>query len=236
MPDCIFKFPPCFSTVHSILDDPGRGKRYVTKPNETSHSCHISCMPSQCHVSYRDFTRVALASVPLTEECNSNLESAACGAGSLTQEGTCGIAVRSMHVAMGIFYERCSYIPTQPYLPGLSSACRYLCRFAFTRPLVHCGGDGPSTTRVPRMVVVFLWFCLYVPCTGYTVSICRERIYGVKSEINFIFTKARGCSRALRLRANDLSEDHRAFHSTRHQHRLDARPAGKELLLKRRLF
>lgn len=120
MPACIFKFPPCFSTVHSILDDPGRGKRYVTKLNDTSHSCHISCMPSQCHVSSRDFTWVALASVTLTEECNSNSQSAACGAGSLTQEGQCGVAVQSMHVAMGIFYERCSYIPTQPYLPGIS--------------------------------------------------------------------------------------------------------------------
>lgn len=71
-----------------------------------------------------------------------------------------------------------------------SSACCYL-SFAFTQPLVHCGGDGLSTTGVPRMVVVFLWFCLYVPCTGYTVFICRERIYGVKSEINLVFTKAR---------------------------------------------
>lgn len=63
------------------------------------------------------------------------------------------------------------------------------------------------------MVVVFLWFCLYVPCTGYTVFICRERIYGVRSEINFIFTKARGCSRALHLHAScdNLSKDNERF-------------------------
>lgn len=70
---------------------------------------------------------------------------------------------------------------------NLSSACCYLCCFAFTRPIVHCGGDGLSSTQVTRMVVFFLWFCLYVPCTGYTVFICRERINVVKSEINFIF-------------------------------------------------
>lgn len=133
MPDCVFKFPPCFSTVHSILDDPGRGKRYVTKPNDTSHSCHIPCMPSQCHVSYWDFTLVALASVTLTEECNSNFGSAACRAGGLTQEGKCGIAVQSMHAAMGIFYERCSYIPTQPYLPGLAP-----------QPVVTCCLHSPN--------------------------------------------------------------------------------------------
>lgn len=70
---------------------------------------------------------------------------------------------------------------------NLSSACCYLCCFAFTRPIVHCGGDGLSSTQVTRMVVFFLWFCLYVPCTGYTVFICRERINVVKSEINFFF-------------------------------------------------
>lgn len=74
----------------------------------------------------------------------------------------------------------------------LSSACCYLCRFAFTWPLEHCGRGGLSITPVPRMVVVFLWFCLYVPCTGYTVFICRERIYGVRSDTKCIFTAARG--------------------------------------------
>lgn len=188
-------------------------------------ACPLSAM-----FSYWDFTRVALASVTLTEECNSNFESAACGAGSPTQEGKCGIAV---HACSNGYILRALQLHPNTTLPAwtLSSACCYLCCFAFTRPLVHCGGGGLNTTRVPRMVVVFLWFCLYVPCTGYTVFICRERIYGVKSEINFIFTKARECSRACTWNMTTCPRIMSVlFHSS------PAQPAGKELLLNHRLF
>ena len=41
---------------------------------------------------------------------------------------------------------------------NLSSACCYLCCFAFTWSIVHCGGGGLSSTQVTRMVVFFLWF------------------------------------------------------------------------------
>lgn len=112
MPDCIFKFPPCFSTVHSILDDPGREKRYVTKLNETSHllsySLHVLSVPCFLMGSY------------LGHPCFVTLDPR--NVTAISDGTACGIVALHGRVTMGTFsclamqrqvhfYKHCSYIP-----------------------------------------------------------------------------------------------------------------------------
>lgn len=106
MPDCIFKFPPCFSTVHSILDDPGRGKRYVTKVNETSHllsySVHVLSVPCFLMGSYLGhpcFVTFDPRNVTATSE------ETACGIVALHGRAYMGERLQPVHVAMDIFLQ-----------------------------------------------------------------------------------------------------------------------------------
>lgn len=143
MPDYIFKFPPCFSTVHSILDDPGRGKRYVTKLNETSHllsySVHALSVPCFLMGSYLGHP----CFVTWSKECNSNFRWNCLWNCSPTWQGQCGGHSPARACSNGYIFTSTAVTSQHlSYLPGLfPQPVVYLCGSAYTWSLVHPAGN-----------------------------------------------------------------------------------------------
>lgn len=135
MPDCIFKFPPCFSTVHSILDDPGREKRYVTKLNGTSHllsySVHalsVPCLLMGSYLGHPCFVTLNPRNVTAISE------ETACGIVAPTWQGLHG-GMSPAHACSNGYIFTSTAVTSQhlSFLPGLfPQPVVYLCCSVYT--------------------------------------------------------------------------------------------------------
>lgn len=146
MPDCLFKFPPCFSTVYSILDDPGRGKRYVTQLNELSHllSYFVHALSVPCF----------LMGSSLGNPCFVTLDSR-------------NVTATSVSIACGTVALHCRPTSGRFFSPACSNGYTFTSTAVTSQHLSYLPGLFPQPVVFPLLLSTHTWFIIHLAANIY---------------------------------------------------------------------